>query len=176
MRHVLNIQLSAYFSLSRNASPCVFLHDSASISGSLDEIDGDLTSTESTMTCPRRKQLMMSLDGINLRVFCSPRRFHDLSSKMVSPRRNEDEKPPSLSRRLTSMKNHFTSFSGPALSSMKSKRKVKLCIFPFISESFFVILISLLCWFLPHDLSLSLFLQMDGSRDEGSSNKTTTMY
>ncbi|KAF3487471.1 hypothetical protein F2Q69_00055448 [Brassica cretica] len=31
----------------------------------------------------------------------------------------EDEKPPSLSRRLTSMKNHFTSFSGPKLSSTK---------------------------------------------------------
>ncbi|XP_013704244.1 glutathione S-transferase T3-like [Brassica napus] len=36
----------------------------------------------------------------------------------------EDEKPPSLSRRLTSMKNHFTSFSGPELSSRKSKRKM----------------------------------------------------
>ncbi|KAF2550251.1 hypothetical protein F2Q68_00035893 [Brassica cretica] len=31
----------------------------------------------------------------------------------------EDEKPPSLSRQLTSMKNHFTSFSGPKLSSTK---------------------------------------------------------
>ena len=44
----------------------------------------------------------------------------------------------SLSRRLTSMKNHFTSLSGPELSSPKSKRKVKLCIFPFICESFLI--------------------------------------
>ncbi|KAF2550257.1 hypothetical protein F2Q68_00035895 [Brassica cretica] len=36
----------------------------------------------------------------------------------------EDEKPPYLSRRLTSMKNHFTSFSGPELSSTKLKRKM----------------------------------------------------
>ncbi|KAF2544657.1 hypothetical protein F2Q68_00032309 [Brassica cretica] len=35
----------------------------------------------------------------------------------------EDENPPSLSRRLTVMKNHFTPLSGPELSSTKSKER-----------------------------------------------------
>ncbi|KAF2542898.1 hypothetical protein F2Q70_00036962 [Brassica cretica] len=35
----------------------------------------------------------------------------------------EDENPPSLSRRLTAMKNHFTPLSGSELSSTKSKER-----------------------------------------------------
>lgn len=45
----------------------------------------------------------------------------------------------------------------------------------FMCECFFEIFKCLLCSFLPHDLYLSLFLQMDGGRDEGSSNKTTRL-
>ncbi|KAF2534223.1 hypothetical protein F2Q70_00031483 [Brassica cretica] len=42
------------------------------------------------MTSPRRNQLTMSLDGINPRVFRSPRLLRDLSLKVISPRSLHD--------------------------------------------------------------------------------------
>ncbi|KAF2584963.1 hypothetical protein F2Q70_00036964 [Brassica cretica] len=64
----------------------------------------------STMISPRLSVSLLDDSSMNL-----------LASRGVDLL--EDENPPSLSRLLTAMKNHFTPLSGPELTSMKSKER-----------------------------------------------------
>ncbi|KAF3591233.1 hypothetical protein DY000_02024163 [Brassica cretica] len=74
-------------------------------------------------SCSPRRLLDEIADDISSSLSLCTRRLRDESLGVSGVDLLEDENPPSLSRRLTAMKYHFTPLSGPKLSSTKSKER-----------------------------------------------------